>query len=193
MAKATFWKCTGDQEVLSICSGQVIFLQYKQPFELTCIPNGQGELACSKICSSTRTSKQWPQLSKHERLRRSYVFQDLCNRKWKLNNINDKIISKFILALCCTLHVLNPSFSIIMYPFQTYTIQGTPKDGGILPRSLDVLFNSIEGKHYTKMNLKPRFCTDVIRLTEDEEQRENSYKNALISSLDKDVSLWVPL
>jgi len=41
------------------------------------------------------------------------------------------------------------------------------------------------------MNLKPRFCTDVIRLTEDEEQRESSYKNALISSLDKDVSLWI--
>lgn len=94
--------------------------------------------------------------------------------------------------LPCTLHVLNPSL-LIINPFQTYTIQGTPKDGGILPRSLDVLFNSIEGKHYTKMNLKPRFCTDVIRLAEDEERRENSYKNALISSLDKDVSLQMSL
>lgn len=72
--------------------------------------------------------------------------------------------------------------------FQTYTIQGTPKDGGILPRTLDVLFNSIEGKHYSKMNLKPRFCTDVIRLTDEEEHRENNYKSALLSSLDKDVS-----
>ena len=64
VAKAIFWKCTRDQEVLSICSGQVNFLQGKKLFKLTCIPNGQGELACSKICSSTRTSKQWPQLSK---------------------------------------------------------------------------------------------------------------------------------
>lgn len=71
--------------------------------------------------------------------------------------------------------------------FQTYTIQGTPKDGGVLPRSLDVLFNSIEGKHYHRMNLKPRFCTDVTRLTDDEEHRENNYKSALLSSLDKEV------
>lgn len=73
------------------------------------------------------------------------------------------------------------------YIFQTYTIQGTPKDGGILPRSLDVLFNSIEGKHYHRMNLKPRFCTDVTRLTDDEEHKENNYKSTLLSSLDKEV------
>ena len=71
--------------------------------------------------------------------------------------------------------------------FQTYTIQGTPKDGGVLPRALDVLFNSIEGKHYPRMNLKPRFCTDVTRLTDDEEHRENNYKTTLLSSLDKEV------
>jgi len=73
------------------------------------------------------------------------------------------------------------------YMFQTYTIQGSPKDGGVLPRSLDVLFNSIEGKHYNRMNLKPRFCIDVTRLTEDEEQRETNYKSALLASLDKEV------
>ncbi|XP_022794646.1 kinesin-like protein KIF20A [Stylophora pistillata] len=68
---------------------------------------------------------------------------------------------------------------------KTYTIQGTPKDGGILPRSLDVLFNSIAGKSYERMNLKPRFCTDIIRLTDDEEQKENNFKSALLSSLNK--------
>ncbi len=50
-----------------------------------------------------------------------------------------------------------------------------------------MLFNSIEGKHYNRMNLKPRFCTDVTRLTDDEEHRENEYKNALLSSHDKEV------
>ena len=80
-----------------------------------------------------------------------------------------------------------------MLVFQTYTIQGTPRDGGILPRTLDVVFNSIEGKHYSKLNLKPRFCTDVIRLSDGEEQRENAFKNALLSSLDKDVSIRLVL
>lgn len=75
----------------------------------------------------------------------------------------------------------------MQFVLQTYTIQGTPKDGGVLPRSLDVLFNSIEGKHYNRMNLKPRFCTDVTRLADEEEQRESNYKSALLSSLDKEV------
>ena len=82
---------------------------------------------------------------------------------------------------------------LIMLVFQTYTIQGTPRDGGILPRALDVVFNSIEGKHYSKLNLKPRFCTDVIRLSDEEEQRETAFKNALLSSLDKDVSIQLVL
>ncbi|KAJ7363560.1 hypothetical protein OS493_009719 [Desmophyllum pertusum] len=71
---------------------------------------------------------------------------------------------------------------------KTYTIQGTPRDGGILPRSLDVLFNSIDGKHYNKTNLKPRFCTDVIRLTEDQVLKDSNYKTVLLSSLDKEAS-----
>lgn len=37
------------------------------------------------------------------------------------------------------------------------------------------------------MNLKPRFCIDVTRLTDDEEHKENNYKNILLSSLDKEV------
>ena len=32
------------------------------------------------------------------------------------------------------------------------------------------------------MNLKPRFFTDIIRLTDDEEQKENNFKSALLSS-----------
>ncbi|EDO32132.1 predicted protein, partial [Nematostella vectensis] len=38
---------------------------------------------------------------------------------------------------------------------KTYTIQGTAKDGGVLPRTLDVLFNSIQGREYNRMDLKP--------------------------------------
>lgn len=38
------------------------------------------------------------------------------------------------------------------------------------------------------MDLKPRFCTDVVRLTHDEEQKESNFKCALLSSLNKEVS-----
>ncbi|CAJ0968882.1 unnamed protein product [Ranitomeya imitator] len=47
---------------------------------------------------------------------------------------------------------------------KTFTIQGTPKDGGILPRSLDVVFDHMKGRHYEKMNLKPYLGNDVMML-----------------------------
>ncbi|KAK3090559.1 hypothetical protein FSP39_012688 [Pinctada imbricata] len=55
---------------------------------------------------------------------------------------------------------------------KTYTVQGEPRDAGILPRTLDVLFNSISGKHWGKANLKPKMFTDVVRLSDTEEDLE---------------------
>ncbi|GFO47821.1 kinesin-like protein [Plakobranchus ocellatus] len=51
---------------------------------------------------------------------------------------------------------------------KTYTIQGKPQDAGILPRSLDVLFNSIEGKQISNPRLKPEMFNGVVRLSADE-------------------------
>ena len=45
---------------------------------------------------------------------------------------------------------------------KTYTIQGTPEDGGLLPRSLDVIFNSIEGCQCTGVRLQPKYFNDVV-------------------------------
>ncbi|XP_077992075.1 uncharacterized protein LOC144446196 [Glandiceps talaboti] len=63
---------------------------------------------------------------------------------------------------------------------KTYTIQGVPQDEGILPRSLDVVFNSIEGKQYSEMALKPRFFSDVVKLTDKQIQKELEMKQAIL-------------
>eukprot|EP00062_Callorhinchus_milii_P007087 gi/632948337/ref/XP_007889550.1/ PREDICTED: LOW QUALITY PROTEIN: kinesin-like protein KIF20A [Callorhinchus milii] len=47
---------------------------------------------------------------------------------------------------------------------KTYTIQGSNRDNGILPRSLAVIFNSLQGKLYPRMDLKPTLCSDVLQL-----------------------------
>ncbi|XP_055887228.1 kinesin-like protein KIF20B [Biomphalaria glabrata] len=51
---------------------------------------------------------------------------------------------------------------------KTYTIQGKPQDAGVLPRCLDVIFNSINGKQIPSMTLKPKMFTDVVRLSPEE-------------------------
>ncbi|XP_071828189.1 uncharacterized protein [Apostichopus japonicus] len=64
---------------------------------------------------------------------------------------------------------------------KTYTIQGMPQDGGILPRTLDVIFNSIDGRHYDSMKLKPRYFCDVVKLTNNQVQAEAAIKSSVLS------------
>ncbi|NWW73155.1 KI20B protein, partial [Climacteris rufus] len=63
---------------------------------------------------------------------------------------------------------------------KTYTFQGTEDDVGILPRTMDMLFKSIQGKLYTAMDLKPYRCRDYIKLTENQVREETAIKNSLI-------------
>ncbi|NXI93580.1 KI20A protein, partial [Psophia crepitans] len=66
---------------------------------------------------------------------------------------------------------------------KTFTIQGTSKDFGILPRSLDVIFNHIRGRHYLKMNLKPYLSNSVKKLEDAQVKQEEAMKTAILASL----------
>ncbi|XP_048465123.1 kinesin-like protein KIF20B [Rhincodon typus] len=63
---------------------------------------------------------------------------------------------------------------------KTYTFQGPDHDVGIVPRSLSVLFKSIEGKICTSMNIKPQRCTDFTRLTEMQVKEEEAFKKSVL-------------
>ncbi|NWV29532.1 KI20B protein, partial [Origma solitaria] len=63
---------------------------------------------------------------------------------------------------------------------KTYTFQGTEDDVGIVPRTMDMLFKSIQGKQYTAMDLKPYRCRDYIKLTENQVREETAFKNSLL-------------
>nr|XP_021148648.1 kinesin-like protein KIF20A isoform X3 [Columba livia]XP_021148649.1 kinesin-like protein KIF20A isoform X3 [Columba livia] len=66
---------------------------------------------------------------------------------------------------------------------KTFTIQGTSKDVGILPRSVDVIFNHIRGRQYLKMNFKPYLSTAVKKLEEAQAKQEEAIKSAVLASL----------
>ncbi|NWY64172.1 KI20B protein, partial [Erithacus rubecula] len=63
---------------------------------------------------------------------------------------------------------------------KTYTFQGTEDNAGILPRTMDMLFKSIQGRLYTAMDLKPYRCRDYIKLTENQVREETAIKNSLL-------------
>ncbi|GAA6219427.1 kinesin-like protein KIF20A isoform X2 [Lates japonicus] len=66
---------------------------------------------------------------------------------------------------------------------KTFTIQGTPKDPGILPRVLDATFHHIEGNQYEGMDLKPYLRNDAQYLDPDQVKQERSAKVAIFASV----------
>ncbi|KAM6349609.1 kinesin-like protein KIF20A [Podargus strigoides] len=70
---------------------------------------------------------------------------------------------------------------------KTFTVQGTSKDFGILPRSLDVIFNHIRGRQYLKMDFKPYLSNDVKKLEEAQVKQEEAIKTAILSSLKEET------
>ncbi|XP_035423307.1 kinesin-like protein KIF20B [Cygnus atratus] len=63
---------------------------------------------------------------------------------------------------------------------KTYTFLGTEDDVGVLPRTMDMLFKSIQGRLYTGMDLKPHRCRDYVKLTKDQVREETAIKNSIL-------------
>ncbi|XP_051870593.1 kinesin-like protein KIF20A [Pristis pectinata] len=75
---------------------------------------------------------------------------------------------------------------------KTYTIQGTRQDNGILPRSLAVIFNSIQGKLYPRLDLKPNLCNDVIKL-DNKMVRQEELKKLSLLGIVREEDLQTPM
>ncbi|XP_020501028.1 kinesin-like protein KIF20A isoform X2 [Labrus bergylta] len=69
---------------------------------------------------------------------------------------------------------------------KTFTIQGRPKEPGILPRVLDATFQHIGGRQYEGMDLKPYLRNDAQYLDPDQVKQERYSKAAIFVSLKED-------
>uniref|UniRef100_A0A3B3ZIZ3 Kinesin-like protein n=1 Tax=Periophthalmus magnuspinnatus TaxID=409849 RepID=A0A3B3ZIZ3_9GOBI len=76
---------------------------------------------------------------------------------------------------------------------KTYTIQGSPKDPGILPRVLDATFHHIRGHQYDSMDIKPHLRNDAQFLTSEQVKQEKSIKAAVFASCKESDTLSVSL
>ena len=66
---------------------------------------------------------------------------------------------------------------------KTYTVTGTPTDPGILPRSLDLIFNSISPQKLSSLQLRPKNFSEVVYLTDEEMEGELSKKENILNQV----------
>lgn len=62
-------------------------------------------------------------------------------------------------------------------------ISGPEHDVGILPRSLNLIFGSLEGRIFTQSSVKPHRAQDVLKLSKEQQVEENISKRNLLRLL----------
>ncbi|KAL5014260.1 hypothetical protein ScPMuIL_008530 [Solemya velum] len=115
----------------------------------------------------------------------SRIFKDSTTQKEFFNDTMLNMVKDCIDGQNCLVFTYGVTSS-----GKTYTIQGEPSDAGILPRALDVLFNSINGKQWPTMNLKPKMFMDVEKLNPEQEAIEKLKKEKTFKmSSDDDLNV----
>ena len=67
---------------------------------------------------------------------------------------------------------------------KTYTVTGTPTNPGLLPRTLDVVFNSVQDqKLLTDVKFRPKHYSEVMYLNDDELEREQQLKDTILNKV----------
>lgn len=61
--------------------------------------------------------------------------------------------------------------------------EGPDSDAGVLPRSLDVIFSSIEEHVFPSMSVKPHRCREFTRLSREQQAEEAQFKKNLLRQL----------
>lgn len=71
------------------------------------------------------------------------------------------------------------SRSRYLYSGKTYTVTGTPAEPGILPRSLDLIFNTVTPQQMSSLDLLPKNFSEAIYLSEEEAESQRIKREAI--------------
>ena len=89
--------------------------------------------------------------------------------------------SNFSLSLSLSLSLSFSLPSHLSSIGKTYTVTGTPSDPGILPRSLDVIFNSIDQQQLSSVSVKPKHFSELIHLSKEEASEMKTYRENILN------------
>lgn len=64
---------------------------------------------------------------------------------------------------------------------------GNPKEAGILPRALDVIFNSVGNRQLSRASLKPHMFSDVLKINSALMAENEKVKESVLKLADHDV------
>ena len=118
-------------------------------------------------------------------------------QKFKFNKIYDSSVNQEKLFKDSALHVVQDFLmgkNTLLFTYgatsagKTYTMLGTVREAGLIPRSLDVVFNSLEDKLLKNPILKPLAQNEVMKLNPHQMEAEEVERLILMKGFDLDSS-----
>ncbi|KAG8231594.1 hypothetical protein J437_LFUL012286, partial [Ladona fulva] len=124
----------------------------------------------------------------------SKIFGPSTSQKDVFNGIVAPFVEDFVNGTDCLLFAYGPSSA-----GKTFTMQGSPKHPGLIPRTLDVLFNTIKDYIMKDIKYKPMRHDNIIILSSEAIEKEHKKKDFILNWNPKSVqkqkdmkySVWV--
>ncbi|PSN38060.1 hypothetical protein C0J52_16692, partial [Blattella germanica] len=104
------------------------------------------------------------------------IFKGDISQEELYNESVNPLVKSFVNGHNCLLFAYGTSSA-----GKTYTIQGNPKEPGVLPRALSVVFSSIKGKGSCTCRFKPDMVDRVVELDDKTVQQELAYKQKIMT------------
>ncbi|XP_037081552.1 kinesin-like protein KIF20A [Pollicipes pollicipes] len=101
----------------------------------------------------------------------THIFRPETSQQQLFNQTTLNHITEFINGHSCLLFTYGATNS-----GKTYTAQGSPEQPGLLPRALDVIFNSVGDQLYARLDIQPRGFGEVCRVSARDEQAAQRLK-----------------
>lgn len=118
-------------------------------------------------------------------------------QKFKFNKIYDSSINQEELFKDSALNLVQDFLmgkNTLLFTYgatsagKTYTMLGSVRNAGLIPRSMDVVFNSLEGQLLKNPILKPLGLTEVMKLNLNQIDAEEGERSILMKGFDLDSS-----
>ena len=172
---------SGEHELLAIAprSSQT----YKNKLGTRCLQEGSQKFTFTRIFPPLTTQKELFDDSLRLTLKDFFDGQNCLLFTYGVTNSGRQLILYMLPQTILSLSLsLPPSLPpALSSAGKTYTVTGTPSDPGILPRSLDVIFNSIDQHQLSRVSVKPKHFSEVSYLSKEEETEIATCKENILN------------
>ena len=168
---------SGEQELLAVAprSSQT----YKNKLGARCLQEGTQKFTFTRIFPPPTTQKELFDESLRATLKDFFDGQNCLLFTYGVTNSGNQMMSTHNYLTCTSIRLLSPPS---LPPIgKTYTVTGTPSDPGILPRSLDVIFNSIDQQQLSSVSVKPKHFSELVHLSKEEASEMKTHRENILN------------